>query len=206
MENEAEATRGPEIIAVVILLLAGVATSWNSYQATRWMSVQDARYGKANALHAEAARASTAAGVSKTTDALAFQNWLMAYATGNKPLQNFYQQRFRPEFSIAFENWLTEEPLMKSEATPFASPEYRLESAEKAARLEEAAAQSFHEGETASSNAEAYTLSSVSLAFALLLVGIAKMFRSARLKLVLLAAGAVSCGIALFRIATMPIQ
>jgi hypothetical protein len=205
-EVESSSGRWTEFIAVVILLTAGVATSWNSYQATRWLSVQDARFSMANALHAESARASAEAGVMKMIDALAFQNWIVAYATGKRELQDFYRKRFRPEFSIAFEKWFREQPLVNSKATPFADPEYRLESAERAENLDKEATRTFAEGETASNHAEAYMLNSVSLALALLFAGLAKVSRSLWVKAILLSAAAASCGIALFRIASIPVQ
>jgi hypothetical protein len=206
--DELESNRWLDFTAVLILLAAGVATSWDSYQATRWLGIQDSRYGQANALHIEAARASSDAGVMKALDVLAFQSWLTAYAADKTQLQRFYQERFRPEFSIAFEKWLNDRPLMNPEAapTPFARPEYRLESAEKARDLEAQAARSFIDAETAGRKADAYILNSVSLALALLFAGISQQFRALWLKGVLLCAAAASCGVALFKIATIPVQ
>jgi hypothetical protein len=201
-----EARRWTGFVAVLILLAAGVATSWNGHQATRWMSVQDARFSRANALHTASARASTEAGVMKSIDALAFQSWLIAYAEGQTKLQEFYRQRFRREFSIAFDKWYKEQPLLNAEATPLERPEYRLESAERASHLEAEASRIFVEGETASDLAEKYMFNSVSLSLALLFAGLSKSFRSLRLKIVVLSAAAGSFGIALFRIATLPVQ
>jgi hypothetical protein len=201
-----EARRWTGFAAVLILLSAGVATSWNGYQATRWMSVQDGRYSRANALHTEAARASTEAGAMKSIDALAFQSWLIAYAERKTELQDFYRQRFRREFSIAFDKWYKEQPLLTADATPLERPEYRLESAERALRLEAEASRIFAEGETASYLAEKYMLNSVSLSLALLFAGLAKSFRSLRLKVLVLSGAALSFGIALVRIATLPVQ
>ena len=170
------------------------------------MSVQDARYSRANALHTESARASTEAGVMKSMDALAFQSWLIAYAEQKTELQEFYRQRFRREFSIAFEKWLKEQPLLNAEATPLERPEYRLESAERSKRLEAEASRIFAEGETASDLAEKYMFNSVSLSLALLFAGISKSFRSLWPKILVLSAAAGSLGIALLRIASLPVQ
>src|SRR5262249_6712723 len=172
--------------------MAGVATSWNGYQTTRWMSVQDARFSRANALHTESARASTEAGVKKSIDALAFQSWLIAHAEGNTKLQDFYRQRFRREFSIAFEKWLKEQPVLNAEARPLERREYRLESAERALRLEADASRIFAEGETASYRAEQYMFNSVSLSLALLFAGLSKSFRSFWLKILVLSGAAAS--------------
>ena len=93
----------------------------------------------------------------KSIDVLAFQSWLIAYAEGKTKLQDFYRKRFRPEFSVAFGKWFKEEPLLNADATPLQRPEYRLESAERAMRLETEAARIFAEGETASDRAEQYS-------------------------------------------------
>ena len=142
----------------------------------------------------------------KSIDALAFQSWLIAYAGGKTKLQDFYRKRFRPEFSVAFEKWFKEEPLLNADATPLQRPEYRLESAERALRLEAEASRIFAEGETASERAEQYMFNSVSLSLALLFSGLSKSIRSMRLKIAVLSAAAGSFGIALLRIATLPVH
>jgi hypothetical protein len=142
----------------------------------------------------------------KSIDALAFQSWLIAYAERKTELQDFYRARFRREFSIAFDKWFKEQPWLNADATPLERPEYRLESAERALRLEAEASRIFAEGETASDLAERYMFNSVSLSLALLFSGLSKSFRSLRLKIVVLSAAAVSFGIALMRIAILPVQ
>jgi hypothetical protein len=61
-----------------------------------------------------------------------------ATARGDQTLQQFYEQRFRPEFSSAFDAWLATEPLTNPQAprTPFTMPEYQLAAKEDAGRLD----------------------------------------------------------------------
>jgi hypothetical protein len=142
----------------------------------------------------------------KSIDALAFQSWLIAYAEGKTKLEDFYRQRFRPEFAIAFDKWFKEQPLLNAEATPLELPEYRLESAERALSLEAEASRIFAEGETASELAERYMLNSVSLSLALLFAGLSKSVRPLWPKIMILSAAAGSFGIALVRIVALPIH
>jgi hypothetical protein len=53
-------------------------------------------------------------------------------------LQQFYEQRFRPEFRPAFDAWLATQPLTNPNAppTPFAMPEYKLAATADAERLD----------------------------------------------------------------------
>ena len=46
-----------EGVATVLLVVAAVATSWSSYQATRWNGEQAAAAGRTNAIRIEASRA-----------------------------------------------------------------------------------------------------------------------------------------------------
>ena len=60
--------------------------------------------------------------------------------TDDPELADFYEQRFRPEFVPAFDAWQDTDPLTNPEAppTPFAMPEYQLESRTEAEQLDAA--------------------------------------------------------------------
>jgi hypothetical protein len=118
----------------------------------------------------ESTRASTREGVQRAT----FEAWVDGYTSDKAQLESFYRQRFRPEFLPAFEKWLANKPLMNPQtpATPFAMPEYQLESAARAQELEQKAMQSFVEGEDANRQGDAYVLNSVTVSFVLLFAGV----------------------------------
>ena len=61
-----------ELIAVVLLAFAAVATAWSSYQATRWNGEQAKTSGSVNETRIEAARASGLANAQNQVDIATF--------------------------------------------------------------------------------------------------------------------------------------
>ncbi len=148
MTNNAAAKReGPdwfEIVATVLLAVAAVATAWSSYQSTRWNGEASKASGRTNALRIEAARSQGLGEAQTQVDIATFIQWVDATVNDNDELEQFYTERFRPEFRPAFDAWVATEPLTNPDAppTPFAMPEYRLEATAEAERLDAEAAAS----------------------------------------------------------------
>src|SRR5690606_22064993 len=126
-----------ELFGVILLALAGLATSWCGYQATRWSGVQADSYTQANGFRVESAQVAAHADQVRIVDIGMFMNWLEAFATGNGELQQFYRTRFRNEFAPAFESWLAAKPRQEPGVapTPFALPQYNVHFDDETARL-----------------------------------------------------------------------
>jgi hypothetical protein len=84
-----------EILAILILATATLATAWSGYQSARWSGVQAADYSRAGATRVESSRASAIAGQQMQIDIGLFTNWINAYADNNQQLTDFYRARFR---------------------------------------------------------------------------------------------------------------
>jgi hypothetical protein len=209
----AEATRSKrfevilEIVAVALLGIATLTTSWSGYQASRWGGVQSTLYSQASALRVESMRAATAAGQTRNLDVGLFTNWANAYAQENELLTNFYQERFRPEFVPAFEAWVATRPLQNPDAppSPFAMPEYVLELDVQATQLEQEAADTFAEGQDANQISDDYVLNAVLLASVLFLSGVAQRFNVKAIRILIIALAIIVCIIGLYNVATYPI-
>ena len=130
-----------EIAATVLLACAAVATTWSSYQATRWNGEQAKTAGRVNKARIDAARASGLANAQQQVDVATFMQWVDSYARGDARLATFYRARFRPEFKPAFNAWIATKPLKTKGAplTPFAMPQYRLAARAEADRLDQTA-------------------------------------------------------------------
>ncbi|HSG12854.1 MAG TPA: hypothetical protein VLA22_03205 [Gaiellaceae bacterium] len=126
-----------EIFSTLLLALATVATAWSGYQASRWSGEQSIAFSEANAARVESTRLSTRAGQEVQIDLALFTQWLDAYARDETKLVDFYEKRFRDEFEPAFEAWLATNPRTNAKAplSPFAMPQYTLESQVEADRL-----------------------------------------------------------------------
>ena len=197
-----------EGVATVLLVVAAVATSWSSYQATRWNGEQAAAAGRTNAIRIEASRADSLAEAQTEIDVATFIAWAEADVTGDRELATFVMDRFRDEFRRAFDAWTATAPLTNPDAppTPFAMDEYRLESQQQAAELDARAEASAAEVRAYIQRASNYVLTVVLYAVALFFAGMSTRVSAPRLRWVLTLAGcAVFLG-TLGWIATFPVS
>ncbi len=173
-----------EILAILILATATLATAWSGYQSARWSGVQAANYSRAGAMRVESSRASSIAGQQMQVDIGLFTNWINAYADDNQQLADFYQARFRDEFVPAFDAWLLTDPKNNPDApkSPFAMAEYSLAKNEEADALEIKAGEYFEAAESANEIADRYVLDTVILASVLFLAGMASQVKAFRVK------------------------
>jgi hypothetical protein len=197
-----------ELLITVLLIVGAAATSWSSYQATRWNGEQAKAAGATSALRIEASRAASMASAQTQIDVATFIAWIDAGGSGDTELEEFYTERFRPEFKSAFDAWLANDPLVDASApkTPFAMEEYKVASAEEAARLDAEAERSAATVVTDIQRSSNYVLSVVLYTIVLLFAGMAAKMSSRRLRIgVVVAAYAVLIS-ALAWVATFPVS
>ena len=197
-----------EGVATVLLVVAAVATSWSSYQATRWNGEQAAAAGRTNAIRIEASRADGLAEAQTEIDVATFIAWAEADVTGDRELATFVMDRFRDEFRPAFDAWTATAPLTNPDAppTPFAMDEYRLESQQQAAELDARAEASAAEVRAYIQRASNYVLTVVLYAVALFFAGMSTRVTAPRLRWVLTLAGCAVFLVTLGWIATFPVS
>jgi hypothetical protein len=115
-----------------------------------------------------------------------------ALSENNQQLAQFLFQRFRPEFKIAAEAWLTTKPLKNPSAprTPFVMKEYSLVVENEMRLLRDEEEKKFVEARQANEISDKYLLLTVFFSVVLFLGGITAAFekRLVRLSLVVLSA------------------
>ncbi len=197
-----------EILATIILAVATLATAWSGYQSARWSGVQAANYSRAGASRVESSRASTIAGQQMQVDIGLFTNWINAYAAENQELADFYQKRFRDEFTVAFDAWLLTDPKNNPEApkSPFAMTEYSLAKNEEAETLEDKAGEYFNAAEESNEIADRYVLDTVILASVLFLAGISSQIKSFRMKAFIVIFALIILTWGLYSVLILPIE
>ncbi|GGE90939.1 hypothetical protein [Mycetocola zhadangensis] len=197
-----------ELLVTVLLVVAAVATSWSSYQATRWHGEQAQATSRTNAIRIDAARSSSLAEAQTEVDVATFIAWADADQSGDASLATFYTERFRPEFTVAFNAWIATEPFTdpKAPETPFTMAEYQVESKNEAARLDDKAEESAAEVRRDIQRASNYVLSVVLYAVVLFFAGISTKFSSRRLRAVMLLSGLAVLVGALIWVATFPVS
>ena len=203
---EGRRRRATEFASTILLAFASVVTSWSGYQASLWSGIQATNYNQANALRVESTRESTLAGQFYGLDVALFMAWVNAKASGNDQLQQFFRQRFRPEFRQVFDTWLETEPLINPQAptSPFALPDYRSEHGQRAIELENQAKALFEAGHRANHFADTYVLGTVLLAMVLFFCGIVPQFQEFRFRLGLLGIAVLLLIVGLSKILVLP--
>jgi hypothetical protein len=197
-----------ELLATVLLVVTAVATSWSSYQATRWNGEQAAAAGRTNAIRVQAARAAALGQAQTQIDVATFIAWADADRGDDSELADFYVERFRAEFEPAFEAWVATSPLTSSTAprTPFEMPEYKVAARDEAGRLDVAAEASATQVARNIQRASNYVLTVVLYAVVLFFAGVSMRMTSRRLRTIMVAAGYLVLGATLTWIATFPVS
>jgi hypothetical protein len=197
-----------ELFATVLLAVATVATAWSAYQARVWTGEQSQGYSRANATRADVNRTAALANRQVQIDVATFTQWVDARAQGRAPLAAFYAARFRNEFKPAFRAWLATKPFTNRAApkTPFAMPQYRLQAAARADRLEAVADADSQGAKDANQHADNYMLAVVLFASSLFFAGLSTKLESRTSRVTLLALGWVMFLGAAIWIAASPTQ
>jgi hypothetical protein len=197
-----------ELVVTVLLVVAALATSWSSYQATRWNGEQAAAAGRTNAIRIDAAREDGLARSQTQIDVATFIAWADADQRGQTAVADFYVDRFRDEFQPAYDAWITQDPLSNPEApsTPFVMPEYHVEAKTVAAEMDKKAEASAEEVRTDIQRSSNYVLTVVLYAVVLFFAGMSTRLTDRRLRWVMTIAGCIALLGALGWVATLPVS
>jgi hypothetical protein len=196
-----------ELLAVLLLSLATVATAWSGYQAARWSGEQSQDYARASTLRIKAQQQATEAGQLRIDDLNLFDGWLDARESGNMKLARIYRRRFRPDFVPAFDAWMAQKPLTTTAAIagPQYLPQYRLPEAAVATKLDAQADDLYRKGTDAKTNDDRFIYSTVFLAAVLFFSGISMRIDWRPLRLVVLGMAAVMLVGTVSYLATLPL-
>ena len=197
-----------ELLVTVLLVVAALATSWSSYQATRWNGEQAAAAGRTNAIRIDAARADGLARTQTQVDVATFIAWADADLRGETKVADFYVDRFRDEFQPAYEAWIAQQPLTNADAptTPFVMEEYQVAAKKQAEELDAEAEASAAEVRLDIQRSSNYVLTVVLYAIVLFFAGMSTRLNNHRLRWVTTIAGALVLVGALAWVATFPVS
>jgi hypothetical protein len=137
-----------EILGVLLLAVAAVATAWGGFQAAKGDGRQSILYAEAGVDRVQATTVAIAGEQRLASDASTFNAWLAAKRTNDAQLQAMLVRRFSPEYRTAFAAWLKTAPFTTPSAPPGPAymPEYHNPQLEQAEHLNEEAAATEEEG------------------------------------------------------------
>ncbi len=166
------------ITEAVLLSLVALLAAWSGYAAAKWSTESRVELATASSMRIEASSADSDSRELRDFDSSTFEAWFTAYAVGNKTAMRVAEQRFRPEFKVAFDAWRATKPETNPNAPrgPTFMPQYK-RPGEAEARIRDAQAKAaFLDGEKDGSTADKYIRLTVVLASILFLVGISTQF------------------------------
>jgi hypothetical protein len=125
-----------DLITTVLLAISALASAWSAYQASRWSGEQANGYNHADALRAESLRQSNRALQEVQVDVTTFVVWSLATSERDQRAADALRARFRPEFTRAFDRWLSRSASRELPAgTPFTEAEYQVAAQREGERL-----------------------------------------------------------------------
>jgi len=197
-----------EIIAVLLLTTASLATAWNGYQAARWGGVQSTAYSQASAKRVQASDASSSGFIELFMDVEVFNDYADAFTSNDTQLMAFLERQFSDRLRPAVTAWLATSPLSNPDApaSPLDMEEYSSPSFDRAERLNEEADALFASGLEASDKSDQYILNTVYLATALFFAGIAGKIAGRPARTMIVVIGTLMLVYGLFHIFSLPVQ
>jgi hypothetical protein len=178
------------IAEAVLLSIVALTAAWAGYSAAKWSTESSLKLAKASATRTKANRAFQLAATTRSQDASNFNAWFTAYVAGNKNAMRVAENRFRPNYDLAFRAWLATKPFTNPDAPkgPQYMPQYRPLGLAISHQLDLQADAYYAQGQHAAQTGDKYIRVTVILATVLFIVGISSHFplRGVRLGLICL--------------------
>ena len=110
-----------ELVAVILLSLVAVLTAWCGFESAKWGGDSSVAFSEASAARIEASDFESQARDARSVDLAVYTQWVIAGANRDAQLADYIEERFSPEFAVAFDAW---EADGMQEQGPFAMEEY----------------------------------------------------------------------------------
>lgn len=168
-----------EILEAILLAIVAVATALSGYQAALWDGESAKEYATSSRLRSESVQKHLESNQVVAYNADTLNAWLQASVAEDEELQKVLERRFTPEYEVAFEAWIAEDPLTNANAPagPRFMPEYEDPILEEAEELGKEASHAFDLGVEYRKTGERYVRVTVILAAVLFLIAIGQRFK-----------------------------
>jgi hypothetical protein len=167
-----------EILEAVLLAVVALATALSGFQAALWDGHSAKEYATSSRLRVEAQSKLLTSHQYLLYNSGNVDSWLQAKTSGNEELADLLENRFTPEYEVAFRAWLATDPLTNPDAPagPRFMPEYHDPLLEEAETINEEASHEFDKAVESRVTAEKYVRVTVILAAVLFLIALGQRF------------------------------
>ena len=160
-----------DVIAVFVLSITAVLTAWCGFEASKWGGDMSIAFSEASGARIQAGVADGTARDARQYDLTIWTEWVLADRAQDAELTAFIEERFSPEFAVAFEAW---DAGGRTERGPFVMPEYVPPGTEEAEELSERAETRFADALESNQRGDNYTLLTVLFALVLFLTAMSQ--------------------------------
>lgn len=172
-----------DVVTVFVLSIIAVLTAWCGFEASKWGGEMSIAFSQASSARIQAAAAEGEARDARQYDLAIYTQWVLAEADEREELAAFIEERFTPEFKIAFEAW---EADGRSERGPMVMAEYVPPGTLEAQELSERADAKFDEALVNNQRGDNYSLLTVLFALVLFLTAMSQRDLARRIRMSML--------------------
>lgn len=171
-------------VALFLMALGTLGSSWCGYQATLWDGRQTFGLMDASNLGREANEKAIFANQQRAFDAAFFAEYARNLNEGKTALNEFFLARMRPDFREALKAWVATRPLENPAAppSPFAMPQYKVQADIESQELFARSQALYDQARKANMNSDIYTLLTVLYTAGLFLAGLVSGFHDRRMR------------------------
>ncbi|GAA1943043.1 hypothetical protein [Microbacterium aquimaris] len=173
-EGSSHGTHSPDvrdIVAVVLLSAMAVLTAWCGFQASKWGGEMSIAFSQASSARVQATNFDGQARDQRQFDLTVYASWVEAKAAGEDELAAFIEERFQPDFRVAFDAWQAQGA---DEGGPFVQDEYVPTGTTEAAEYSARADEKFAEALESNQRGDNYSLLTVLFALVLFLTAMSQ--------------------------------
>lgn len=192
-----------DVVTVFVLSITAVLTAWCGFEASKWGGEMSIAFSQASSARVQSTAAEGKARDARLYDLTIYAQWVLAVADGREDLQLFIEERFTPEFQVAFDAW---EDGGREELGPLAIEEYVPPGTEEAAELAAQADAKFNEALRNNQRGDNYLLLTVLFALVLFLTAMSQRELAPWTRRALLGMGIVVAIIGVIVMFTFPIK
>jgi hypothetical protein len=192
-----------DVVTVFVLSITAVLTAWCGFEASKWGGEMSIAFSQASSARVQSTAAEGKARDARLYDLSIYTEWVLAVADGREDLQRFIEDRFTPEFQVAFDAW---ENGGREELGPLAMEEYVPPGTDDAVVLAAQADAKFDEALRNNQRGDNYLLLTVLFALVLFLTAMSQRELVPWMRRALLGLGIIVALIGVIVMFTFPIK
>ncbi len=194
-------------VALLLMALGTLGSSWCSYQSSLWDGRQTFALMDASTLGREANEKAIFANQQRGLDASFFVEYVRELSKGDAQLSEFFLARMRPDFRAAIQAWAATHPLKNpaAPATPFVMPQYRVQAEIESKELSARSEALYNQARKANMTSDVYTLLTVLYTAGLFLAGLVSGFDDRRMRRMIITLSFAVLLVATAMLARLPI-